>query len=218
MKQHISLTISALAVAAAVALSGCASGTPQSSASPAATTLTAPSATTADVSPEHGSNDVLFAQMMIPHHQQAVKMSQTLLAKDGIPPDVRTLAERIVAAQGPEIDHMNQMLQAWGQPAVTESSGMGMDHGMMSDGAGNGMMNDEQMRQLEDAAGADATRIYLEQMIQHHRGAIVMAQNEMDNGHNPEAIALAKEIIAAQEAEINEMEGLLVQDGLPSQQ
>jgi len=218
MKHHTPVTISALAVAAALALAGCASGTPQSSTSPAATSLAASSATAADVSPEHGSNDVLFAQMMIPHHQQAVTMSRTLLGKDGIPQDVRELAERIVAAQGPEIDHMNQMLQAWGQPAVTDSSGMGMNDGMMSDGAGNGMMSDEQMGQLDDAAGADAARIYLEQMIRHHRGAIVMAQNEVDNGQNPEAIALAKAIITAQNAEIEEMEGLLVADGLPSEQ
>jgi uncharacterized protein (DUF305 family) len=220
MKHQTSVTINALAVASALALTGCASGTPQSSTSPPATSSAAPStttATTADVSPEHASNDVLFAQMMIPHHQQAVKMSQTLLGKDGIPQDVRELAERIVAAQGPEIDRMNQMLQTWDQPAVTDSSGMGMDHGMMSDGAGNGMMSDEQMGQLEDAAGPDATRIYLEQMIRHHRGAIVMAQNEVGNGQNPEAITLAKAIIEAQNAEIEEMEGLLVQDGLPSE-
>jgi len=215
MKHRTSVTLSALAVAAAVALAGCASGTPQSSASPASTSPAAPSATTADVSREHGSNDVTFAQTMIPHHQQAVEMSQTLLGKDGIAQDVRELAERIVAAQGPEIDHMNQMLQAWGQPAVTESDGMGMDHGMMSDGAGNGMMSDEQMQHLRGAAKTDAARIYLEQMIMHHRGAVVMAQNEVDNGRNPEAIALAKTIITAQNAEIEEMEGML--KGLPNQ-
>ena len=134
------------------------------------------------------------------------------------PQEVRALAERIVAAQGPEIDRMNQMLQAWGEPAVTESDGRGMGHGPMSDGAGNGMMSEEQMRQLGDAAGADAARLYLEQMIHHHRGAVVMAQNEANNGQNPQAITLAQDIIAAQKAEITEMEDLLVNNGLPSEQ
>ena len=218
MKRPTSITLSALAIASALAVGGCANGTPQTSAS-AASTSSAPAPTVgSDVSAEHDSNDVIFAQMMIPHHQQALDMSRTLLAKDGIPQDVRTLAERIVAAQGPEIDRMNQMLQAWGEPAVTESNGMGMDHGPMDDGAGNGMMDDEQMRRLGAAAGPDAARLYLQQMIQHHRGAIVMAQNEADNGQNPQAIALARNIIEAQKAEINEMEGMLVSDGLPSEQ
>jgi uncharacterized protein (DUF305 family) len=218
MKQHAPTTITALAVAGALTLAGCSGGAPQSSGSPAATSPAASSATIANEAAEHDSDDLYFVQMMIPHHQQAVEMSQTLLGKDGIPQDVRELAERIVAAQKSEIDHMNQMLQAWGQPAVTESSGMGMDHGMMSDGAGNGMMSDEQMGQLDDAAGPGAARIYLEQMIMHHRGAVVMAQNEMDNGQNPEAVALSKTIITDQNAEIEEMEGLLVVDRLPSEQ
>jgi uncharacterized protein (DUF305 family) len=221
MKRHSSITISALA--SALALAGCANGAPQSSGSAASTssapTSSAPAAKDGtEVSVEHDSDDVIFAQMMIPHHQQAVDMSRTLLAKDGIPQDVRTLAERIVAAQGPEIDRMNQMLQAWGEPAVTESDGMGMDHGPMDDGAGSGMMDEQQMRLLEDTAGPDAARLYLEQMIHHHRGAVVMAQNEVDNGHNPEAIALAGDIIEAQKAEITEMEGMLMNDGLPSEQ
>ena len=217
MKRRTSITISALAIASALALGGCANGAPQTSGS-AASTSSAPAPTVgSDVSVEHGANDVIFAEMMIPHHQQAVAMSQTLLAKDGVPQEVRDLAERIVAAQGPEIDRMNQMLQAWGEPTVTESDGMGMGHGPMSDGAGNGMMSEEQMRQLGDASGPDAARLYLQQMIHHHRGAIVMAQNEADNGQNPQAIALARDIIAAQRAEINEMEGLLVNDVVPSE-
>ena len=79
--------------------------------------------------------DVMFAQMMIPHHQQAVEMSEMLLAKDNIPDNVRDFAQGVVAAQGPEIERMNAMLTAWDEEPLMESGGMeGMDHGSSMDG------------------------------------------------------------------------------------
>ena len=78
----------------------------------------------------------------------------------------------------------------------------GMDHG-------GGMMSEDDMQALEDATGADASRLFLEQMIQHHEGAVEMAQEEVDNGQNSDAVALAETIIEAQTTEIATMKDLL---------
>src|SRR5918994_3647391 len=77
------------------------------------------SATTAPQGSEaHNDADVMFAQHMIPHHQQAVEMSDMLLAKQGIDPRVTELARQIKAAQGPEIEKMQGWLNQWGNPAM----------------------------------------------------------------------------------------------------
>jgi uncharacterized protein (DUF305 family) len=159
-----------------------------------------------EVSVEFNAADEMFVTMMIPHHEQAVEMAEMILAKDGIDDRVVALAERIQAAQGPEIDTMTEWLDAWGvEPVDSDMGGMeGMDHG-------DGMMSDEDMAALESAEGVEAARLFLEQMIQHHEGAIDMANAEVNNGINPEAVALANKIVDDQTAEIAEMEELLTQ-------
>ncbi|GAA2996168.1 DUF305 domain-containing protein [Microbacterium aurantiacum] len=142
--------------------------------------------------------DMQFTMMMIPHHEQAVEMADMILAKDGIDERVLTLAEEIKAAQGPEIELMESWLDDWGTPMGDMG---GMDHG--------GMMSDTDMQALEDATGVEASRLFLEQMIVHHEGAIEMAQTEVDNGQNADVIALAEAIIASQTTEITEMEDIL---------
>ncbi|MFC3995015.1 DUF305 domain-containing protein [Nocardiopsis sediminis] len=154
-----------------------------------------------EASAEANSADVMFAQMMIPHHEQAVEMSQ--LAETRAGDDVLDLAQRIEAAQGPEIERLTGMLETWGEP--TEPEG-GMDHGM------DGMMNDDQMAELEAADGEAFDTLYLELMIEHHEGAVEMAQTELEDGSYPEATEMAQEIVDAQEAEIEEMRGLLGED------
>jgi uncharacterized protein (DUF305 family) len=159
-----------------------------------------------EASAEFNAADEMFVTMMIPHHEQAVEMADMILAKDGIDDRVVALAERIQAAQGPEIDTMTGWLDAWGvEPVDSGMDGMeGMDHG-------DGMMSDEDMAALESAEGAEAARLFLEQMIQHHQGAIDMAEAEVTNGINPDAVALANKIVDDQTAEIAEMEELLTQ-------
>jgi uncharacterized protein (DUF305 family) len=142
--------------------------------------------------------DMQFTMMMIPHHEQAVEMADMVLGKDGIDERVITLAEQIKAAQGPEIALMESWLDDWGTPMGEMG---GMDHG--------GMMSDTDMQALEDATGAEASRLFLEQMIVHHEGAIEMAQDEVDNGQNPDVVTLAENIIASQTTEIATMEDIL---------
>ncbi|MEN2740412.1 DUF305 domain-containing protein [Microbacterium sp. X-17] len=147
--------------------------------------------------------DEMFVVMMIPHHQQAVEMSDAVLAKSGVDDRVRALAQQIKAAQGPEIEKMKGWLQDWG---VSDSPSM-MSGGM--GGMGDGMMSDDDMTALESATGADASTLFLRQMIVHHQGAIAMATSVLDAGRNSEVAALANAIIAGQTAEIATMQGLL---------
>ena len=154
-----------------------------------------------DTAADFNNADVAFAMGMIVHHQQAIEMSDVLLEKDGVDPDVAELAQTIKDAQQPEIDTMTTWLDEWGQP--TESSGMGgMDHGGM-------MMSEEDMSALESATGEEASTLFLEQMIVHHEGAIDMAETQVAEGQNPNAIALAEKIIDDQTAEIQRMRDLL---------
>ncbi|MGN8552475.1 UNVERIFIED_CONTAM: DUF305 domain-containing protein [Microbacterium sp. SLM126] len=187
----IRTTATAVSLALMFALVGCA---------PAADTDDMPGMDHDDSSEsaEFDSADVMFAQMMIPHHEQAVEMSDVLLEKDGIDEDVTALAERIKAAQQPEIELMEEWLDDW----EAEMPMDGMDHG-------DGMMSQGDMDALEDATGDEASALFLEQMIEHHEGAIIMAEGEVGAGQNPDAVALAEKIIDDQTAEIEEMEQLL---------
>lgn len=143
--------------------------------------------------------DVMFAQGMIPHHEQAVEMAK-LAGDRAESQEVKDLAADIEAAQDPEIEQMTGWLEEWDQPMEMD----GMDSMEMG-----GMMSEDQMSELEDATGAEFDAMFLEMMIEHHEGAIAMAQDQVDDGKNAEAIALAEAIIEAQQGEIETMQGLL---------
>ncbi|NMR31205.1 DUF305 domain-containing protein [Crystallibacter degradans] len=217
-KQYLSLP--ALAVAAAVALSGCGGGgggTSPETTAPAAPTTAATSASAA----EHNSMDTMFAQMMIPHHQQANEMSEIILAKDGIDPKITDMANEMIAKQTSEIQTMQGWLTAWNEPSTMSGSaspGMsGPDMEGMTGSPSPGMsgmpemkmMTPEEMEKLESAQGAEAEELFLTQMSAHHESAIQMAEHQVENGSNPEAVALAEQIIEDQEAEIQEMKDML---------
>jgi uncharacterized protein (DUF305 family) len=146
---------------------------------------------------------VTFAQMMIPHHEQAVQMSDDLLAKDGIDESVIDLATKIKAAQEPEITQLRDWLTAWDEDenGMSGMSGMG--------GGSDGMMSDDEMMAMQDASGVEASTLFLEQMTVHHEGAVAMAQLEIDDGENADAQAMAANIVKTQTAEIDEMAELL---------
>jgi uncharacterized protein (DUF305 family) len=165
-------------------------------------TVEAGGQTTAEETAEHNDADVKFAQMMIPHHEQAVEMAQ-LAATKADSEEVKDLASRIEAAQSPEIEGMTDWLAAWGEDVEPTS---GMNHA-----GDSGMMTDAEMTELEAASGAEFDRMFLEMMVAHHTSAIEMAETEIADGQFPDAVALAEEIKSAQEAEIAEMESLLEQ-------
>ena len=199
------------ALAAVAAIGACSnSATKEATSSTAASTAQSSSAAPAVA---HTQADMMFARMMIPHHQQAVQMSDMILAKQGIDPRVIDLTKQIKAAQGPEIDQMQGWLTQWGMPAspTTPPSGSMMP-GMpgMDDMPGmQGMMSPADMQALQNAQGVEASKLFLTQMIKHHQGAITMAQNEIKNGQFPDAVALAKSIATSQQKEIDTMNQFL---------
>jgi uncharacterized protein (DUF305 family) len=151
---------------------------------------------------EFNDADVMFAQKMIPHHDQAVAMSDMILAKSSVKPDVQALANQIKAAQQPEIDTMNAWLKTWGQDFSPDTGG---GH----HGSDDGMATTEEMRQLDEADGATGQKLYLTMMIKHHEGAITMAKTEIDAGKNPAVIQMANNIVTTQQREIATMNSLL---------
>lgn len=144
--------------------------------------------------------DLMFAEMMIPHHEQAVEMS-TLAETRSTNPEVLALAKQIKDAQQPEIEQMQGWLDASAKPSGE------MDMGHMNHGMG-GMLTPEQMDALKNASGAAFDNLYLEGMIEHHQGAIQMAHMIQDSA-NPEARALGDAIVKTQTAEIAQMRSLL---------
>lgn len=155
--------------------------------------------------------DVTFATHMIQHHAQALSMVDLTLGRD-LSPQVADLAEQIRAAQAPEIETMVGWLRDWDQP-VPETS---RDHANAHDGEHGemaadmpGMMSAEQMRELEEARDEDFESLWLSMMIEHHQGAVEMADQVLEDGEHRPTAALAEEIIETQRAEIETMRGLL---------
>ena len=141
--------------------------------------------------------DIAFAQMMIPHHEQAVVMSEYALTNTDNA-EVLVLAQEIIDAQGPEIDQMNAILDRF-----KANMGGHMGHTMA------GMLTDEELAELQAAQGPAFDQLYLTGMIAHHEGAIEMADDVLVDGSDPEVRALAESIVTGQQAEIQRMQKLL---------
>lgn len=162
---------------------------------------------------DHNDQDVEFAQGMIPHHSQAIEMSDMVIER-GENAEVKALAEQIKDAQAPEIETLRGWLKEWGEPETSEA-GQGQEHGgsgadgemTMSDD--EMMMSDDEMAELDKASGVELDRMFLEMMIRHHQGAIAMAQREVEAGQYPEAKEMAQVIIDTQQEEIDRMRKLL---------
>lgn len=187
-----------------VALTGC--GAFQEPPEP--TRLTAPPETfteqpaTSEPTPEFTIVDSMFAQMMIPHHEQALEMA-ALVPERSAAPEVTALAAEIDAAQGPEIEQMRRWLEEWGLETDIDLAEHEDHLGM------EGMLSDAEMAALEAASGAEFDRLWLEGMIRHHEGAVTMAETQLASGIHEPSRELAEEIIRTQQAEITRMRAML---------
>lgn len=181
------------AFATAVALSACSKSEDHSAHS------SSPATSTEQVA-AHNADDVMFAEMMIPHHQQALELS-ALVPDRSSNPAVVDLATKIASEQQPEITAMKALLLQWEVDPHTmpDHSGMPMQ----------GMVDDATMARLKTLKGVDFDTLWLQSMIGHHQGAIEMANTEIAKGANADMISMAKNIVAAQQAEINQMKQLL---------
>jgi uncharacterized protein (DUF305 family) len=196
-KSRLSLALTGL-LAATLALSACSSNDSMSGMDHESNPSDSSSS---EAAADFNDADVTFASSMVMHHQQAIEMADVFLEKSDVDAGVTALAEKIKAAQKPEMDTMNGWLDSWG--ASSEAMG-GHDMGDMS-----GSMSEEDMTALMESTGADANRLFLTQMTEHHTGAVEMANEEIASGQSPEAVALAEKIVADQTAEIDEMNNLL---------
>ncbi|GAB3492568.1 DUF305 domain-containing protein [Nocardiopsis coralliicola] len=176
----------------------------------------------------HNEADVRYVVMMIEHHRQALVMTEAVdgdLENGGL----TKIAERIEAAQDPEIDAMEKWLEdnvygpAEGNPNYADQCGLtewrdGADGGGGGHHGGGdcpigvshedmpGMASPEQLDELEDAAGADADELFVELMTAHHEGAIEMAETASTDGKHTEVLRMASDVMAEQRADINRME------------
>ncbi|MEV7194140.1 DUF305 domain-containing protein [Streptomyces sp. NPDC093510] len=139
--------------------------------------------------------DFTYTQMMIVHHGQALKMTE-LAPKRAESSRVKRLADRISAAQRPEIGAMKGWLKSHGGPREHA----GHDHATMP-----GMADDEQMAQLRAAKGRAFDELFLKLMITHHSGAVTMATDVLSDGNNIQVEEMANDVVAQQSSEISRM-------------
>ncbi|GAB3686364.1 DUF305 domain-containing protein [Saccharopolyspora tripterygii] len=165
----------------------------------------APPAPPAQSAPAHNDVDVMFAQGMVPHHQQAIEMSR-MAVQQAQSQQVKDLAARIEAAQGPEIDELNGWLRDW-NVQQSEHGGHG-GHGGHGTG---GMMSSDEMAGLDRAKGTEFDQKFLMLMIKHHEGAVTMARTEVEKGRFPDTQQMAREIMISQQSEIDSMRTMLTQ-------
>lgn len=147
------------------------------------------------ISTQFNDADVTFINDMSPHHTGALAMSE-LAPERADSAEVKQLAEKISAAQGPELARMKDMAEAWDVALETGSEMAGMSMG-------------DDVKALTPLSGPAFDREFLTRMIAHHEGALPMAQTELGAGENPQAKQLAQEILDMQKAEIAEMEQIL---------
>jgi len=145
--------------------------------------------------------DIAFAQMMIPHHQQASQMA-FLALRFSKSPQVLALARKINAAQQPEIATMKQWLKTWGAPMAVGSTSS-MSH------MGGGSTTDGQVIELARLRGKRFDTLFVQMMIAHHQGAITEARRVVKATRNSEVRKLAQAVITGQSAEIINMKEML---------
>ncbi len=166
---------------------------------------------TAQVQSGANGADAMFAQMMIPHHEQAVAMAD-LAPGRASDPLIVDLALEIRNAQDPEIALMASWLDAWGVERLSGAEALGShaSHGMA------GMLSDEQLEAIAGAQGAAFDALFAQSMIEHHQGAVEMARDVLEAGADPQVAELAREIIVTQETEILQLQSFLGGEGTGS--
>lgn len=162
--------------------------------------FTPETSTSADGQAGYNDTDIHFLGMMVPHHQQAIDMSDVLLGPDVDDAKVRDLAQRIKDGQERE----NEQMRAWADEWGIEKD---MEH--HSTHIANGMFHPEQLEQFEALRGDELRTAFLEMMHFHHNHVIKMTQDEVDRGGYEPLREMAKEMIEVQTAEMGEMEELL---------
>jgi uncharacterized protein (DUF305 family) len=201
------VTVGGVALVSAVVLAACGSGGDEPSGSmngmgdSSSSSSPQPSSASSTERPSvSGSRagDVMFAQTMVPHHEQALEMADAALENDSASSRVKALASKIKKAQDPEIKTMKGWLEEWGQPMSASGHDMG-----------DGMMSDHEMADMEAAHGRDFDHMWLTMMVRHHEGAVAMAKEVLGTTKDADVRKLAQSVVDSQTEEIATMEGML---------
>ena len=201
-RQVLRCALAATMSGAVLLFLGC-SAEPSSGSGDAATPTAAPGGVAANVN--HA--DAHFVRSMVPQNDQAVEMCKMVLAKRDVNTEVRDLAEQIRKVQEPQLEIMSSWNDTWsqmpGQGDETDDDGPGHH------GGENGLMSEKQMKELDTTDGSTVQRLFLEGMIRHHQGAVVIAEAEAGAGNYEDAVELAKNMVATEKAEIVAMQHVL---------
>lgn len=151
---------------------------------------------------DHNAADIAFAKNMVAHHGQAVQMAQ-MVPTNTTNQQVIALANQITATQLPEMQAFQAWLMQWQDVGGSGSSGAGNPMPM------TGMVDQATVDKLQTLTGGDFDKLWLTSMIDHHRGAIAMAQDEFAHGRNADILYLARSLVATQQSEIDQMKQML---------
>ncbi len=138
------------------------------------------------------TSERMFLEHMIPHHEEAVTTAKEVLERGGTTAEIKTLAQNIITAQEKEIANMKAWYQSWYGEAYTDKN-----------------VYTPMMRDLKSLSGKDLDKVFLEDMIMHHMGAIMMAESVASYISHTEMTDLTKAIITSQTAEIGQMKTML---------
>jgi uncharacterized protein (DUF305 family) len=198
MKTHSKLAAVALLAAGSLTLSGC--------------SLPIPNIGIADIqagvedlqglaegATQFSDTDLMYAQMMIPHHEQAVAMAELAPTRTSNV-DVLAIAKKIKSAQAPEI----AVMAAWLGSEVSELSGGHAGHGMEM----MGMLTGAQFEELKNSVDAEFDELFVKGMIAHHEGAIEMTQSILKS-ENVIVRKFGEKVVKDQTAEIAELKSIL---------
>lgn len=165
--------------------------------------------------PTDDSVEAGFARDMATHHAQAVDMSFVVRDKS-TDEDLRTLAADIIVTQSTQRGIFMGWLQQWGLPQASARARMAWmpGHALVAAGTGvaglmHGMATDAELRQLREARGVAAEILFLQLMIRHHEGGIIMARAALALSHRRELVQMAKSIEEGQQVEIAHMRDML---------
>lgn len=160
--------------------------------------------------PEHTDADVVFARGMIAHHVQALRMTRLVPARTSRD-DLPRFAERMDLSQEAELELLQGWLERRGEPVPSLSAPHDHGGGDAADDAALGMLSEDELLALEAAEGADFDRRFLEGMIRHHEGALVMVEQlyAAGGGQEPEMARFAAHVQADQEVELGRMREML---------
>ncbi|BBY74220.1 hypothetical protein MPRF_11190 [Mycolicibacterium parafortuitum] len=159
----------------------------------------------------YNSADITFATLMIKHHQQAIELAK-LAGPRSANTEINGLADQIVATQQPEINILNVFLVQWDENPDIRTDGGG--EAPEATGASvPGMVDDATMARLESLTGPEFDKLWLESMVGQHQGGVAIANDEIADGANVDAVSIARTIVAGLDPQIAQMKKML--EGMP---